>query len=1173
MAQLNDWLSIDKISGTGNAQITLSASSYNELVERTQSLVVKGQKTKVYLGVKQLPFIETSSNTVFYTTIDGKKYDFNDDWYFTNMFCDENYEGNIISHTYENGIGKVVYDRDIIFSRGIVDTGWYGNLPKERSGYVYGVIVEGEEIDGVNVDFSFKQERENIPITFDGHTIRCGVLGGSITLKNWADGSYDFSKVNEADSYIKVYPTLVDEGDDLTVIIEPSTVHLLETMTLPNKLTNIGQGLFAGQYFFNNVTIPNSVKRIDDSVFALCYNLREITIGNNIEEIGSYCFESCGLENIYLPQSIKNMGSYNFRYCENLKSVTFDFPMHNIPQDTFCNCINLRTVSLPNTIVNIYEEAFCRCTSLETFTMPDTVKYVGVSAFMYCTNLKNIHLSENLTTIDDSAFSECNSLVSVKLPKTLLSVGEGSFSFCNSLESIELNNPFTTFVVRNGSGNILDSFWRVKEGGTLYYPSNIPQPSILDGKEADLGYYNWVGSATLPPFNYADAYPNYIKYKTDDGNSAVFLNKQFSNLYTVANYYNEEDGYWYECYNEPLTDTNSMYMSAKSNVTEIVFPNTIETLDNVFDGSKVSEVVIPDSVNRIYTYALTSENIKKVVFGKGVTELELDAYFGANIDNIEELTIPEGVTSITASIGYGLVSLTKLSLPTTLTTIGDYCFCGTKNFSVQEIISSLPNLEVIGENAFNGCKTDGVSIVIPSTVKQIGQDAFYIGEVYEYIIEGELTELNAFFGSSSIRSEFCIRFSQKTPPTVNLPSYYAGDAIIFVPSDAKSVYDEWVKTVSDYWVCAVYNEDANYFWVEMENTNGNVNISATRSVLVYSFNKTNWYPLGEDGVNMDGHNKVYFNNLTKNMYLSFNLIASDYYSIGGSLNTLVDKSIATEFDCEYLFRDDVLLKDASELELGLDEIPNRYCYGMFRGCTSLLKAPSITVTKIGASAFREMFYGCTSLVSVGSINADIVEEYGCYYMFYGCTNLSTIPTSITATSVGDYGFAYMFNNCSSITKSPTITVSEVGIYCFAHMFRGCTSLVEASPILIGNLNEYCCYYMFYGCTSLTTTPELPLTELAKSCYSYMFSGCTSLTNAPILRADKLVEQCYSYMFDGCSNLNYIKMLATDVSAENALNYWVRSVSSTGTFVKHPDAVLPSGNKGIPNGWTVETATV
>ena len=50
------------------------------------------------------------------------------------------------------------------------------------------------------------------------------------------------------------------------------------------------------------------------------------------------------------------------------------------------------------------------------------------------------------------------------------------------------------------------------------------------------------------------------------------------------------------------------------------------------------------------------------------------------------------------------------------------------------------------------------------------------------------------------------------------------------------------------------------------------------------------------------------------------------------------------------------------------------------------------------------------------------------------------------------------------------------------------------------------------------------------------------------------------------------MLATDISAETCLGNWVKNVSTTGTFVKHPDAKIPTGISGIPSGWTVETAT-
>jgi hypothetical protein len=52
------------------------------------------------------------------------------------------------------------------------------------------------------------------------------------------------------------------------------------------------------------------------------------------------------------------------------------------------------------------------------------------------------------------------------------------------------------------------------------------------------------------------------------------------------------------------------------------------------------------------------------------------------------------------------------------------------------------------------------------------------------------------------------------------------------------------------------------------------------------------------------------------------------------------------------------------------------------------------------------------------------------------------------------------------------------------------------------------------------------------------------------------------------------MLSTDISASSCLTNWVNGVSSSGTFVKHPDMnSLPTGTNGIPNGWTVQDDTI
>ena len=145
------------------------------------------------------------------------------------------------------------------------------------------------------------------------------------------------------------------------------------------------------------------------------------------------------------------------------------------------------------------------------------------------------------------------------------------------------------------------------------------------------------------------------------------------------------------------------------------------------------------------------------------------------------------------------------------------------------------------------------------------------------------------------------------------------------------------------------------------------------------------------------------------------------------------------------------------------------------------------------------------------------------------------------------------------------------MYVFYKLFRNCTTLQSAENLILPAtaLGRACYNNMFYDCTSLTVAPELPATTLGIYCYSSMFYGCTSLTVAPELPATKLASNCYYFMFTGCSKLNYIKMLATNIIASNCLYYWVNGVASSGTLVKHKDmTTLPSGDSGIPSGWTV-----
>ena len=171
-------------------------------------------------------------------------------------------------------------------------------------------------------------------------------------------------------------------------------------------------------------------------------------------------------------------------------------------------------------------------------------------------------------------------------------------------------------------------------------------------------------------------------------------------------------------------------------------------------------------------------------------------------------------------------------------------------------------------------------------------------------------------------------------------------------------------------------------------------------------------------------------------------------------------------------------------------------------------------------------------------------------------------------------FAVQGNAMSIVSGDSFDGASAISDYQFYGLFSGCTGLVGAKNLYLPSttLADYCYESMFQNCTSLTTAPELPATTLAQYCYRYMFNGCTSLTTAPELPATTLVTDCYSSMLRFCSNLNYIKALFTTTPSSTYTYDWVCGVASSGTFVKNSSATWDvSGNHGIPEGWTIETA--
>lgn len=156
------------------------------------------------------------------------------------------------------------------------------------------------------------------------------------------------------------------------------------------------------------------------------------------------------------------------------------------------------------------------------------------------------------------------------------------------------------------------------------------------------------------------------------------------------------------------------------------------------------------------------------------------------------------------------------------------------------------------------------------------------------------------------------------------------------------------------------------------------------------------------------------------------------------------------------------------------------------------------------------------------------------------------------------------SDASNLILPATILVNN----CYDEMFLMCSNLIGAPELPATTLAASCYAVMFYACTSLIVAPELPATTLADNCYSSMFTQSSNLTITPVLPATTLANYCYANMFASCQKVNRIVCYCNGVEDTRYTLDWLRNVSPTGTFVKKAGVTWPTGNSGIPSGWTV-----
>ena len=249
------------------------------------------------------------------------------------------------------------------------------------------------------------------------------------------------------------------------------------------------------------------------------------------------------------------------------------------------------------------------------------------------------------------------------------------------------------------------------------------------------------------------------------------------------------------------------------------------------------------------------------------------------------------------------------------------------------------------------------------------------------------------------------------------------------------------------------------------------------------------------------------------------------------------------------------------------ELQNENDFVQFKNINNNLFSRS--ATSYAQFMMSGLFEGYGNIQSLFLNSPDAAPQYSFINLFKGCTSLTKAP-HLPATTLGSQCYSNMFNGCTALTYPPEINATSLGNNCCYQMFYGCTSLTSMPNLPVTTMKNYCYQQMFQGCTNLTSISELPAEILADGCYSDMFKNCTNLVTPPELPATELKLHCYRNMFQGCSKLNEVNVGFTDWddSLSSTLN-WLDGVSSSGTFYKSPYLSDIRGASNIPVDWDVE----
>ena len=507
----------------------------------------------------------------------------------------------------------------------------------------------------------------------------------------------------------------------------------LSKITLNEGLEAIGKKAFISVPV-TKIVLPASVKSIGDGAFEGCEKLTNITLNEGLETIGEEAFEYVPATKIVIPASVKTVGKDAFKNSERKAlSVTvygtdteFDVGVFDatyfvdrdiyarsyyetgkekypemklttcsgskadllyqyhvkktyisrgpeaivtapvkavLTRDDFDPDLMIEELTIPEGVEELADDFMNGMISLTKVTLPTSLKKIGANAFAGCINLGTVSLPKGLASIGKTAFDGCTSLKSIVIPESVTDLSEGVFNGCQALTKVTLPEGLT----------------EIPTG--CFFKTGIKQikipATVRKIGETAFGYCESLTSVTLP---------------------------------------------------KGLEEIPGSCFAYATGLTACVIPDTVVTIGAAAFShcEKLTAVTLPKGLKTLSEACFAYSGLKKITIPASVETLGTGS-FGVCKD-LKQCTLPEGLTEIPEDCFY-LSGLTSVKIPSTVRIIGKGAF----EFSDLQTVTLQEGLEVIEERAFNARYeeygesyyfADMTKVTVPSTVTRIGEKAF-----------------------------------------------------------------------------------------------------------------------------------------------------------------------------------------------------------------------------------------------------------------------------------------------------------------------------------------------------------------------------------------------------------------------------------------------------------------